>query len=152
VALEGVSRIAPLPLRIAAGATLCAAGAQKLFVHDIQTFVDAVRPFGLPYGEVLAHVAAWGEFAGGILLVIGLATRLAALVNAGTMFVAVWKAHLAGAALPQALWEKLVAPDGYALPLVLLACCIALVLTGAGALSIDGAFARRHSKALPEAE
>ena len=145
MAMSGLSRFGPLPLRLAIAAPLICHGYQKLFVNEFQEFITFVAGFGLPYSEVLAYTAAWGELAGGALLALGFVARLAALVNAGTMFVAVWKVHLAGDVM--ANWKSLTGDGGYEFPLLILAGCLALMCTGAGALSVDGALAMKKSKA-----
>lgn len=144
-------RLAPLWLRLTAGSILCYHGYQKLFGGgDAMThFTDMVRSFDLPFvGEhapILAQVAAWGEFAGGALLIIGFATRIAAIVNFWTMFVAIWKVHLAGVDLIEGIKTRIDGPNSYALPLVILGCCMSLFLSGAGALSVDAYLAPRRS-------
>lgn len=144
MAMTGLSRFGPLPLRLAVAAPLIFHGYQKLFVNDFQPFIDTVATFGLPYSEVLAYAAAWGELGGGALLALGFITRLAALVNAGTMFVAIWKVHMAGDFM--ANWQRLSGEHGYEFPLVIFGACLCLVMTGAGALSVDGALAMKRQK------
>ncbi len=144
--MTGLSRLGPLPLRLAIAAPLIAHGYQKLFVKDIQSFVESVKSFDLPYGEILAYVAAWGELAGGVLLALGFVTRLAALINAGTMFVAIWKVHLAGVDIIEGLQTRLTGDHAYEFPLLILGGCLCLVFTGAGALSIDSALASKSKR------
>lgn len=143
MAMSGPSRIGPMFLRLAAGATLCHAGYQKLFNMDFKQFQDMVNSFGLPYPEILAQVAAWGEFAGGALLILGFVARLAALVNAGTMAVAIWKVKL-GPDIVAGIQEQF-KETGYQFPLMVLAACLCLLFTGAGALSVDSMLAGRRA-------
>lgn len=49
---------------------------------------------GLPFPELLANLAAWTEFFGGWLLIIGLAVRLISIPLMVTMFVAATAVHL----------------------------------------------------------
>ncbi|MFG0320357.1 MAG: DoxX family protein [Planctomycetota bacterium JB042] len=144
MAMTGLSRLGPLPLRLAVAAPLILHGYQKLFVNDFSKFVESVATFGLPYSEVLAYVAAWGELGGGVLLALGFVTRLAALINAGTMVVAIWKVHMQGDFM--ANWQRLSGDGGYEFPLVILGACLCLVMTGAGALSVDGALAMKKQR------
>ena len=74
------------------------------------------------------------EFFGGIAITLGLLTRLAALGIGATMVVAILTVHL-----KQGFFN----PGGVEFPLSLLASAIALVITGAGAYSIDAAIAKR---------
>jgi len=141
MALSGSSRLAPLFIRVAAGAILMYHGYDKCITNDIQKFVDFTSSFGLPYNDILAQVAAWGELIGGGMLILGLGTRLAALVNAGTMVVALWKVHLGSDIIAglQNLKE-------YEFPLALLSICLALIFTGGGALSVDSFVSgKKHS-------
>jgi putative oxidoreductase len=70
---------------------------------------------------------------GGIMLVVGLWTRVGAAANAVIMLGAVLKVHL-----PQGFFTKVIGgqPAGYELPLLLLGASVALILTGGGALAI----------------
>ncbi|MEW6997084.1 DoxX family protein [Colwelliaceae bacterium BS250] len=49
---------------------------------------------GLPFPELLANLAAWTEFFGGWLILIGLATRLISIPLMFTMFIAATSVHL----------------------------------------------------------
>jgi putative oxidoreductase len=80
-------------LRIVVGLLLLQHGTQKLF-H----FPPPDHPMhGLP---PLMTVAAWLELVGGLLLVLGLFTRLAAFVVAGEMAVAYFMAHAPASLYP----------------------------------------------------
>lgn len=141
MALSGSSRLAPLFIRVAAGAIFMYHGYEKCITKDVQDFVNFTSSYNLPYNDILAPLAAWGELIGGGMLILGLGTRLAALVNAGTMFVAIWKAHL-GSDIVAGLQNL----KEYELPLALLSICLALVFTGGGALSVDSFVAgKKHS-------
>lgn len=77
---------------------------------------------GIPFPEFNAWLVAGTEFFGGIALVLGLLTRLAAIPIGIVMITAILTAHLDG---------------GWAYPLVILVSCLALIEQGAGALSAD---------------
>src|SRR5262249_43553067 len=79
---------------------------------------------------VLAH------FAGGILLVVGLWTRWAALANVPIMASAVFLIHLKQGFFLRPAGTGV---GGYEYALTVLAATVALVLLGSGAASIDGA-------------
>ena len=75
---------------------LIAAGWEKLsgenwFGYQLESFPF---PFNVLPAELSWFLASWTEFLGGILLLLGLATRLIALPLAVTMFVAAWAVHL----------------------------------------------------------
>ncbi len=145
MALTGSSRLGPVFARAVAGAVFTYHGYMKLWGGQWEQFHAGVKSFGFPEWfnpDVMAQVAAWGEFAGGICLLIGLLTRFAALINAGTMFVGIWKAHLPADITWDAIKSSFSGPHGYEFPLVLLGTCLCLFFTGAGALSVDSLFRR----------
>ena len=76
----------PLLTRITLGHAFFLTGRGKLANFD--TFVSFLADQGVPAPTLNAHVVARLEFYGGILLVLGLLTRLVALGLAGTMVVA----------------------------------------------------------------
>ena len=76
----------------------------------------------------LGYVAAFTEFFGGMLLIIGLLTRFAALMTAFDMATAILKIHLHGG---------LMGPNSFALPLALFSIALMLVFTGCGWLGLD---------------
>ncbi|MBF9237976.1 DoxX family protein [Hymenobacter sp. BT683] len=67
-----------LVFRLHLGVVMVEAGLPKLEPSDWFTSQVANLGFTWPSPEMWAWLAAWGEFAGGILLVVGLGTRLAA--------------------------------------------------------------------------
>ncbi|HZU04564.1 MAG TPA: DoxX family protein [Chloroflexota bacterium] len=96
----------------------------------IANFRNAVERTGVPLPGVMAWVAALAEFGGGILLILGWHTRLAALALCGDMSVAISRVH----------WKTgLMGQGGYELALALLGGLLALLFAGPGAFSIDGA-------------
>ena len=125
-------------LRLVVGAIFIAHGAQKLFVFGLGGATGAFGQMGVPLPAVTAPLVAFVEFFGGIALVLGLLTRLAAL---GVAAVA------AGAILFVKLAGGFFAPNGFEFELALLGGALALALAGAGAFSIDHAIARRRGAA-----
>jgi uncharacterized membrane protein YphA (DoxX/SURF4 family) len=88
--------VASLALRLILGPVLIAAGWEKLTGENWFGFQQESFPFPfnvLP-SELSWFLAAWTEFLGGILLLLGLGTRLIAIPLAVTMFVAAWAVHL----------------------------------------------------------
>lgn len=118
-------------------------GAQKLFGWfdgpGMETFISHLPDLGIPNvpPKYLAYAAAGSEFGGGILLMIGFLTRLAAIPVAFTMGVAAFKVH--GHAF--ALSAKPVPGMEFALTLMVVA--IGLIFTGPGRFAIDALFRRR---------
>lgn len=128
-----------LILRAALGVIFVMHGSQKVLgLFGGQGLQATVQNFqthlGIP--PALAYTACFTEFFGGIALILGLLTRLAALGIGITMGVALWKVHLAhGFFVNWACKEGV--KHGYEYNLALLAMSAALILMGGGSYSID---------------
>jgi uncharacterized membrane protein YphA (DoxX/SURF4 family) len=87
--------LAPLALRLYLAYPLWYAGRQKLADIDntIRWFGNAEWGLGLPFPSLLAHLAAYTEFVGAWLLLIGLATRWISIPLMVTMLVAIFAVH-----------------------------------------------------------
>ncbi|MBV8600385.1 MAG: DoxX family protein [Candidatus Eremiobacteraeota bacterium] len=90
--------------------------------------------------EWLQAVAAVAEFAGGIAIMIGFLTRLAALALVADMLVAIVMVHVPQGAPFVGMGPG--HPASLELPLTYAAVMVLLVLAGAGTLSVDGSLAR----------
>jgi putative oxidoreductase len=125
--LEKLKPLALLLLRWGLGIIFIFHGYPKLFTetaHFRQMFVQMGFP---PY---FVYIAGALEFFGGCLLIVGLFTRIAALLLAGEMAVAIFKVHLG---------QGIYAVHAYEFPL---ACCLgsfALATLGPGVISLDAA-------------
>ncbi|WP_018692565.1 HvfX family Cu-binding RiPP maturation protein [Algicola sagamiensis] len=87
--------LAPLLLRLYLAPVMIQAGWNKLshFESTAEWFGNAEWGLGLPLPEVMASLAIAAEFGGGILLVVGLATRLVSIPLMITMLVAALTVH-----------------------------------------------------------
>jgi putative oxidoreductase len=119
-----------LVLRVAAG-LMMAFGHGLKKVSELDKFIDSVTRHGLPLPEVLAPLAALSEFAGGLLIALGLLTRPAASLVLITMLVAAFWVHSAD---PFAKKE---------MALLYAGCMITLLLAGPGRWSLDAKWFRR---------
>lgn len=121
----------PLALRIVVGLVMAGHGSQKLFGwfdgYGFEATAKAFAGMGLKPGAVMAALAGGGEFFGGILLILGLFTRFAALNTVVIMTVGILTAHASAFFLPA----------GMEYALTLLAASLVLLETGGGALSFD---------------
>src|SRR5687768_5547626 len=84
---QRASFLGPLLIRLTVGVVFVGTGWDKL--SDLPQTVENFRVFGVPFPEVNALVVGVTEFGGGILLLLGLGARLAALPLAFTMLVAI---------------------------------------------------------------
>ncbi|BAJ02652.1 HvfX family Cu-binding RiPP maturation protein [Shewanella violacea] len=93
--LHQVSGIAPLALRLYLAPVLMQAGYNKLshFSDTVAWFGNPDWGLGLPMPEVMVSLAAGTEFIGGLLLIIGLGTRLISIPLLVTMLVAAFSVH-----------------------------------------------------------
>ena len=131
--------VAALVLRIAIGLIFIPHGYSKVFgAHGAAGFAADMPSYGIP--AFLGYAAAYAEFFGAILLIAGFLTRVDAFLLACTMGVAVFVVQM-----PDAL--NGLAPGGskfpevmkaIELPLSLMSGSVALLLLGAGRLSVDG--------------
>jgi len=82
-------------LRVLAGLGIASHGWQKIAGGFMPKFIAGVAAMGFPMPEVFAWAAALSELVGGMLLVLGLGTRVAALSVFVTMSVAAFIRHAA---------------------------------------------------------
>jgi putative oxidoreductase len=125
--LDRFQGLGALVMRVVLGVIMTAHGYTKVIPSgSLYTFAHTVTRMHLPVW--LGYVAAFTEFFGGMLLVVGLLTRVAAFMTAMDMAVAILKVHLHGGIL---------GPNSFALPLSLFSISLMLVFTGCGWLGLD---------------
>jgi putative oxidoreductase len=118
-------------LRIIVGLLLLEHGTQKLF-H----FPPPDHPMGSAGGlPRLMLVAGWIEFLGGLLLALGLFTRLAAFMLAGEMAVAYFMVHAPGSFFP--------VKNKGELAVALCFVFLYILVAGGGRWSVDAAWQRK---------
>ena len=129
-------------LRLVLGIVFFAHGAQKMlgwfggygFSGTMGFFTG---PMHIP--APLAFLAIAAEFFGGLGLILGFLTRIAALGIAVNMVVAIWKVHGAFGFFMN--WAGTQKGEGFEYHLLALAVTTFLMIRGAGAFSIDRAIA-----------
>ena len=120
-----------LALRLGVATIFIRHGAQKLFGFGLAGVTGAFTQMGVPLPGVTGPLIAFLEFFGGIALVFGLLTRLIALGFVCDML---------GAILLVLLKNGF---SHFELEFTLVMASLALVLTGAGAFSLDALIDRR---------
>lgn len=129
-------------LRVVVGLTFMAHGSQKLFGwfggYGLAGVGQWMESIGLAPGYLMALLAGSGEFFGGLALLLGLLVRPAAVVLAVVSLVAMFSVH----------WVNgfFITNNGYEYALALLAVSVALLLDGAGKLSLDERLSRSCSR------
>jgi putative oxidoreductase len=123
--------LAALVVRLVIGPIMAYHGWRKVD-GGVSRFVDVVRRLDVPVPELAAYAVVVIELVGGILIAVGLLTRLWSLLLAAQMVSIVFKVK----------WDLgLIAPPGqgagYELDLVIAAGALALVLIGPGKASLD---------------
>ncbi|MEO3754046.1 DoxX family protein [Streptomyces sp. B6B3] len=121
-----------LLLRIAVGATIAVHGSQKLFGWfdgpGLTATGQGFEALGYPSGEAMALIAGLCETFGGLGLMLGLLTPLAAAAVLGTMINAVFAVH----------WDSgFFAPEGFEYPMLIGLGAASLALTGPGRYAAD---------------
>ncbi len=111
-------------------------------MHNISKITAFFTTLNIPFPAFTAHFIAGLEFFGGILLILGLGTRLVGFLLAANMFVAYWTADR------EALASIISDPGKFyvADPYTFLFASMLVLIFGAGFLSLDHIIARRVKK------
>ena len=123
---------ATVPLRLALGIAFIGHGAQKVLGSFNGpgwakfTSFPAPFPFMRP-AWLWMGAAAVSELIGGILVLLGLFTRVGAFLITCVMLVAIFGV----------LWPRFFAPEGMELAVAFLGMALALLITGGGQASVD---------------
>jgi putative oxidoreductase len=129
-----------LLMRVALGLVFVMHGGQKLFVFGHAGVASGMAALGLPLPGLSAALITAVELGGGLALLAGAFTRVAALLIAGAMAVATVSAHLA---------NGLFMPSGFEYTLTLMLSSLAVLMTGPGAYSVDHAWMRPRQTGTP---
>lgn len=126
-----------LGVRLYFGWQLVTSGWGKM--HSIPHFTELFAGWGIPFPGLNAHFIAGLEFFGGILLMVGLGSRLIAFLMTCNMLVAYWTADR------EAFKSFFSDPDKFtaAAPFDILWMALIVLIFGAGFFSIDALLKRR---------
>jgi putative oxidoreductase len=129
--LARLAGIAPLAVRIIVGIIMFAHGLQKL-QGGPANFGGLLSQLGVPAPELMAYVVTFVELVGGALLIVGLLSRLSALLLTIDLVVAILLVKLnIGLIAPQG------SGAGAELDLALIAGFLVILLAGPGRFSLD---------------
>ncbi len=126
--------IALLIARVFIGVCFIVHGLGKLGIvgtGNMDGFAGWLKSMGIPYAELQARAAMASEIAGGVLIALGLFSRVGFLLCFGTMVVAAAIGHKGGGYL---ITNK---PPGNEYALNLAVICVVLFLLGPGSYSLD---------------
>ena len=113
--------------RVALGVILLAHGLLKVLVFTIPGTVGFFASLGLP--AIFAYLTIFGEIAGGLALILGVYTRLAALLSLPILLGATWT-HLSNG------WLFSNEGGGWEFPALLVVLAAAVALQGSGAYAL----------------
>lgn len=126
-------------LRIVVGIVFFAHGLQKLLMFGIGGFTGFLTQVGVPLPGLFAVIVIAVEVLAGLALILGIATRWAALPLAVDMIVALLTVHLANGFF--------MSDNGIELVLTLLSATVALAFLGSGAFALDNVLFRERAAA-----
>lgn len=134
--LRSIEWCGPLVVRLAVGLAFALNGWGKL--HNLDGITEFFASLGIPAPGIQAAMVSTIEFVGGLLLIVGLGTRVAAALLVGVMTVATLTAQL-----PQAehLWDL-----AGTIEVTYLVVFVWLVVAGGGRASIDHLVARGRTE------
>jgi putative oxidoreductase len=109
-------------------------------LHHLDKITDFFSSLQIPFPAANAHFVSGLEFVGGILLILGIGSRLTGLLLAGNMLVAYWTADR------EALSSVFSDPGKFyvADPYTFLFASAMVLIFGAGLFSLDAFFANRY--------
>ena len=110
-------------------------------IYKITDFSGTARWFesmGMPFPTLNAYLAGTTEFAGVILLALGLGTRIISIPLIITMIVAIFTVHIDNGFSA--------AKNGFEIPFYFIIFLLVLIINGPGRLSVDYLIAKRNSK------
>lgn len=127
-------------IRMIVGLVFLLHGLQKIFVYHYAGVAGMFHQIGIPFPAISAALAMTAETVGGLFLLMGLYTRLAAIPVGFTMLVAIAQVHWHAGFFAQ--------KGGLEYPLTLLVGTVALMVGGSGAVALDNLRRRNPGETL----
>lgn len=134
-----MSRYGPTVLRIILGVIFVMNGYLALFVLEPAGAASLFTVIGLPLGEALAWYLIVAHVVGGLMMIVGLKTRWAAIINVPVILIALVRIHVYQGFFMTGIVEAVggrARAVGLEYPLLVLAATAALALLGGGALAM----------------
>jgi putative oxidoreductase len=123
-------------LRVTVGIIMATHGWLKY--SDIETWKGQLTSLGVPHPEINAWLSIAGELLGGLGLIVGLLTPLAAFGIVAVMAVAISTVHFSNGLLAK--------NNGFEYPLTLLVVGLYFMVKGGGCISLDAILKKKCSK------
>jgi len=145
-----LERWAAIPLRLIVGYGFMAHGYAKI-IRGPEHFVAILQALNVPAPQLSGWATILIELVGGFAVLVGAFIPLVSVPLAATLLGAMFTVHLPYGFISIKLQDVTAAgaqfgQPGYEVDLLYLACLAALVLGGAGPLSVDGLLAKMSSK------
>lgn len=115
-------------LRLLVGGIFVAHGLHKIMVMELETVIYQFKTWQIPMPLLTAPLVATVEIAGGVLLFLGVFSRVLATLFGLIMAAAISYAHLG---------KNFFAKDGMELALILMVCAFVLAIGGPGLATAD---------------
>jgi putative oxidoreductase len=144
---RATAKWSPIPLRLIVGFGFMQHGFAKLS-RGPDAFAVILQAMGTPLPYLMAWLVILTELLGGFAVLVGGLIALASIPMIAVLLVAIFTVHLQygfSSIKIQAITPEgaKFGPPGYECNLLYIACLVALVLSGAGPLSIDGSIRKR---------
>ena len=147
---------APLPIRIVLGIGFIYHGFPKLFsAEGHQMFEGMLTQSGVPAPNIMSYLVGVVEFFGGLILIAGAYVGAVSILLIIDMLVAAFLVHLPNGfnfihITGMADSGPTFGMPGYEVILLYIAGLLALLLGGAGALSVDDAWSRKSRSVMTD--
>jgi uncharacterized membrane protein YphA (DoxX/SURF4 family) len=130
---EKQRHLVPLIIRVVVGLMFLLHGLQKFGVFGgggIQGVIGMFGNWGIPAPGIMAPLVALIELVGGLLLILGLGTRIVTIPLIIIMLVAIFAVKIQGGINP-------IGNGGYEVDLLMLVTLVSLLILGSGPLALE---------------
>lgn len=135
---ERAANTGKLLLRLSLGSIFLYHGYAKVFILGVGAFVGFLTSLNFPFPTIMAHIAAYGEIAVGISLILGIFTRWLSILGLIISLVAMFSVHFKNGFDIQ--------KGGYEYIQLIAASFIAIILVGSGKYALDKFFCKKETE------